>query len=65
MMKNKKGLSQVAIVLSAVAVILSAIVNITGATIWLAGTQWILVGIVLAVYAIYLESCSCTTGGDE
>jgi len=65
MMKNKKGLSTVAIALSVVAIIMAAIVNITQTTIWIAGTQWILVGIVLAIYAIYLNCCTCGTGTGE
>lgn len=39
-------------IFSVVALILSAIVSLFGVDLWLAGTQWILVSIVLAVYAV-------------
>lgn len=65
-MQNKKTLSTAAIVLSIVAIIMAAVVNITQTTIWVAGTQWALVGIVLAIYAIYLNCCcTCGVGKDE
>lgn len=60
-MQNKKTLANIAIILSVVAVVVAAIVNITQTTIWVAGTQWILIGIILAIYAIYLNCC-CTCG---
>lgn len=63
-MQNKKTLSTAAIVLSVAAIIMAAVVNITQADIWLAGTQWVLIGIVLAIYAIYLNCC-CTCGVDK
>lgn len=63
MMKNKESLAKAAIVLSLVAVILAAVDTLAGVVILgLAGTQWILVGIVLAIYAIYLGTCSCECG---
>jgi hypothetical protein len=60
MMKNKETLSKVAIVLSLVAVVLAA-VDVFAKTdvLGLAGTQWILIGIVLAIYAIFLGTCNC------
>lgn len=58
-MKNKKILSMIAIAFSVLAAIMSAVVNFTQQTIWLAGTQWILIAILLAVYAVYLNSCAC------
>lgn len=65
-MQNKKTLSTAAIVLSVVAIIMAAVVNITQTTIWVAGTQWVLIGIVLAIYAIYLNCrCTCGVGKDE
>jgi hypothetical protein len=60
MMKNKKNMSTAAMVLSVIAVILSGVVSLTKTDILnLAGTQWILIGIVLAIYAVYLSSCNC------
>jgi len=65
-MKNKETLSKVAIMLSLIAVVLAA-VDTFGKTdvLGLAGTQWILVGIVLAVYALYLGTCKCGCGTDK
>ena len=65
MMKNSKNLSKIAIVLSLISVIMAGVVNVTQQTIWIAGTQWILVGVLLAIYAVYLNSCECGTGGGQ
>lgn len=54
MMKNK-ALSKAAFLLSLAAAIMAGIVSITQSTIWIAGTQWILIAVVLAVYAVYLD----------
>lgn len=60
MEKNKDMCSKVAIVLSAIAVILSAVVSFAKVDILgLAGTQWILIGIVFGIYALYLGCCDC------
>ena len=60
MMKNKETMSKVAIGLSLIAVVLAAVDTLAKMDILgLAGTQWILVGIVLAVYAVYLGTCKC------
>lgn len=60
MMKNKESLAKTAIALSVIAVILAAVDTLAGVDILgLAGTQWILVGIVMAVYAVYLGTCAC------
>ncbi len=62
-MQNKKTLSSVVAILSVITVILSAVVSFAKTDILgLAGTQWILIGIVLAIYAVYLNSCTCETG---
>ena len=59
-MKNKESLSKIAMALSVAAVILAAVVNLAKVDVLgLAGTQWILIGIVLAIYAMYLGSCAC------
>lgn len=66
MMKNKESLSKAAIALSLVAVVLAAIDTLVGVDILgLAGTQWILIGIVLAIYAIFLGTCDCGCGMDK
>ncbi len=60
MEKNKSMWSKVSIVLSAIAVVLSAVVSFTKVDILgLAGTQWILIGVVLGIYALYLGCCNC------
>ncbi|MFA4818094.1 MAG: hypothetical protein WC608_05270 [Parcubacteria group bacterium] len=65
-MKNKESLSKVAVALSLIAVILAAVDTLVGVDVLgLAGTQWILVGIVLAVYAVYLGTCNCECGMDK
>jgi hypothetical protein len=43
------------IILSALAVIFAALVSILHMEFWLAGTQWMLVGIILATYAIFVK----------
>jgi hypothetical protein len=53
-----KKLADVLAVLSIVAVLAAAYVNIAdlkGGLFKLAGTQWILIGIVLGIYAMYLR----------
>lgn len=45
--------SNALILLSVVAVILSAIQSLGGIELYLAGTQWMLIAIVLGIYAIY------------
>ena len=45
--------SNALIALSVVAVILSAVVSLGKIDLYLAGTQWMLVAIVLGIYAIY------------
>lgn len=57
--KMKKGKGKILIILSIVALILAALVSVFKMNLWLAGTQWILVAIALAVYAIFLKGCDC------
>lgn len=57
--------SHILMLFSVVALILSALVSLFEMELWLAGTQWILVSIVLAVYALTMSvhgDCGC---GDE
>ncbi len=60
-MKNKQQVSMALIAVSIIALILAAIVSLGKQEIWLAGTQWILISILTAVYAVYLNGCSCGT----
>lgn len=53
-MKNKM-LSQVSFGLSVVTVVLAAVVSLASVDLWLAGTQWILIAIVLSVWALFLK----------
>ena len=53
-MKNKM-LSKVVFILSLLSVVMAAVVSFTQTTVWLAGTQWLLIAIILAVYAVYLD----------
>ena len=54
-MKNMKDLANGLFGLSVVALILAAVVSLFQVDLWLAGTQWILVAIMLMMYAIYLN----------
>lgn len=53
-MQNKM-LSQTMFSLSVVAVLVSAAVSVFAMNLWLAGTQWMIVAVVLAVWAVYLK----------
>jgi hypothetical protein len=57
--KDKKGPSKLAFMLSIVALILAGVVSVFDVNLWLAGTQWILIAILLAVWAAYLNGCDC------
>lgn len=48
-------LAKVAFGLSVVAVFLAAVVSLFQMDLWLAGTQWILIAIVLSVWALFLK----------
>ncbi len=43
--------------LSLLTLFLAVMVSVVGTSFWLAGTQWILISILLAVYANHLQSC--------
>jgi hypothetical protein len=59
-MKNKENLSKIAMAISVIAVVLSAVDTLAKTDVLgLAGTQWILIGIVTAIYAMYLGTCKC------
>jgi len=59
---------RVLMVLSFATLILAVAVSVFAIDLWLAGTQWILVSILLAVYANHLQHChgsSCDAGEDS
>jgi hypothetical protein len=53
-MKNEK-ISKVAFWLSIISVVLSGLVSVLQMDIWLAGTQWMLIAIVLGIWALFLK----------
>lgn len=58
-------MAKVAIWLSVVAVVLAAVDTLAKIDVLgLAGTQWILIGIVLAIYAVFL-GCCCACGANK
>lgn len=57
--ENKEGPAKLAFLLSIIALILAGSVSIFDINLWLAGTQWILISILLATWATYLNSCKC------
>jgi hypothetical protein len=64
--KNKKIFVKIMMALSVVALILAAVATLFKYNaINLAGTQWILISIVLAVYATYLDGCDCDCCDDK
>jgi hypothetical protein len=53
---NMKNVPDILVVLSIVAVVVAAYDNLAKTdVVGLAGTQWILIGIVLGIYAMYLK----------
>jgi hypothetical protein len=54
---NKKNLTEYShyLIYGSVASIIFAAIGWLGPDIWLASTQWLLVALVLAVYAIYIQ----------
>jgi|GEM_PF-1198774 hypothetical protein len=48
--------------LSFAALVLAAIVSLLQLELWLAGTQWMLIAIALAIYALILKGCNCQCG---
>jgi hypothetical protein len=54
-MKGQAKLYDFLIILSGGAAVISGLVSILKADFWLAGTQWMLVAIVLAIYAIFVK----------
>ncbi|MCX6765794.1 MAG: hypothetical protein NT136_02445 [Candidatus Moranbacteria bacterium] len=53
MMQNTKTFATIAFWLSVVALVAATVVSVFQINLWLAGTQWILIAIALAVYALY------------
>lgn len=66
MMKHAKSPAAILFGLSLAALVITAYVTVTQNTVFnIAGTQWVLVAIVLAVYAVYAQSCSCNIDKGE
>ncbi|MDX9913212.1 MAG: hypothetical protein RBS77_01380 [Candidatus Moranbacteria bacterium] len=63
--KCDKGPGHVLMFLSVVALILSAVVSLFKVELYLAGTQWMLVAIVLAIYASIVFGGKCDCGCDN
>jgi len=64
--ENCKKYAHVLMYLSYIALALAAIVSLFQIDLWLAGTQWILVSIILAIYAlIFGGGCNSSCGSDE
>jgi len=59
--KFDKGPGQLLIMLSLATFIVSAMVSLFKIEMYLAGTQWILVSILLAIYAntFFVSNCNC------
>jgi len=51
----KSKIAEITMLLSVMAVLISAVVSFWQITFWLAGTQWILIGIALGIYGIFLK----------
>lgn len=51
----KSKIAEVLMFFSVVAVLVSGAVSFWQLNFWLAGTQWILIGIVLGMYSIFLK----------
>jgi hypothetical protein len=67
--KCKKS-AHILLYLSFVTLVLAAVVSIVQVDLWLAGTQWILVAILLAIYALILgggnsDSSCCESDTSE
>jgi len=57
--ENKEGPAKLSFLLSVFALILAGLVSVFDINLWLAGTQWILISILLAIWATYLKVCNC------
>ena len=66
MMNKHKKMAPVAFMLSVVALVLAAVIFFSGVdqVFGLAGTQWTLVSILLAVYAVFFSTHECKMGGE-
>lgn len=56
---------RVLMALSFLSLVLTVLVSVFGLKLWLAGTQWILIAILLAVYANHLQHCHNSTCSSE
>jgi hypothetical protein len=51
----KAKVAEIMMLLSVATVLISAVVSVWQMNFWLAGTQWVLIGIVLGIYGIFLK----------
>lgn len=58
-MGKMEKLSWPLIITSKMALVLAAYGALTQIDIWLAPTQWLLVAVILGVYALYSRGCNC------
>lgn len=54
-MNSKPGMATILFAVSVLAVVLSALVSVAKMHLWLAGSQWMLLGIALGVYAVFFK----------
>jgi hypothetical protein len=54
-MNSKTGMATIFFAVSVLAVVLSALVSVLKMHLWLAGSQWMLLGIVFGVYAVFFK----------
>ncbi len=47
--------ADIVMLFSVLTVVISGVVSVGQIELWLAGTQWILIGIVLGIYGIFLK----------
>ncbi|TAK96068.1 hypothetical protein EPO05_02615 [Patescibacteria group bacterium] len=61
---HKEKMSVVLMGLSVLTLVMAAYVFFTQQSVFgIAGTQWVLVSIVLGVYAVFVVNCPCCQGG--
>lgn len=51
----KAKIAEIMMLLSVAAVLMAGVISVWQLDFWLAGTQWILIGIALGIYGIFLK----------